>query len=179
VFQNNQFNRYLSLWQNLVLHARMHGLSAHEYEPKITELLKQQGLYERRNQPTEPLSGGMKRRVALLRALIQQPAVLFLDEPTTGLDPHARRELWATLAEMKLQEKQREVLKADAVAQAATSVFGRAMAKFSEAWVELAVVLAPMTDPAAIADRLADEQRRVMAGLHKEFMEDAANRSAA
>jgi hypothetical protein len=45
--------------------------------------------------------------------------------------------------------------------------------------VELAVVLAPMTDPAAIADRLADEQRRVMAGLHKEFMEDAANRSAA
>jgi len=95
-------------------------------------------------------------------------------------EERARREAAeATLAEMKLQEKQREVLKADAVAQAATSVFGRAMAKFSEAWVELAVVLAPMTDPAAIADRLADEQRRVMAGLHKEFMEDAANRSAA
>lgn len=95
-------------------------------------------------------------------------------------EERARREAAeAQLAEIKLQEKQHELLKADAVAQAATSVFGRAMARFSEAWVELAVVLAPMTDPAAIADRLADEQRRVMAGLHKEFMEDAANRSAA
>jgi hypothetical protein len=98
----------------------------------------------------------------------------------TFAEERARREAAeATLAEIKLQEKQREVLKADAVAQAATSVFGRAMGRFSEAWVELAVVLAPMTDPVAIADRLADEQRRVMAGLHKEFMEDAANRSAA
>ena len=95
-------------------------------------------------------------------------------------EERARREAAeAQLAEIKLQEKQRELLKSEAVAQAATSVFGRAMARFSEAWAELAVVLAPMTDPAAIADRLADEQRRVMAGLHKEFMEDAANRSAA
>lgn len=85
----------------------------------------------------------------------------------------------AALAEIKLQEKQREVVKLDAVSQAATSVFGRAMARFSDAWPELAPTLATMTDPAAIADRLADEQRRIMAGLHKEFMEDAATRSAA
>lgn len=95
-------------------------------------------------------------------------------------EERARREAAeAALAEIKLQEKQREVLKADAVAQAATSVFGRAMARFSESWPELSVALAQMTDPAAIADRLQAEQQRVMAGLHKEFMEDAANRSAA
>ena len=108
---------------------------------------------------------------------------LFNSQPSSSpnfAEERARREAAeAQLAEIKLQEKQRELLKSEAVAQAATSVFGRAMARFSEAWVELAVVLAPMTDPAAIADRLADEQRRVMAGLHKEFMEDAANRSAA
>ena len=95
-------------------------------------------------------------------------------------EERARREAAeAQLAEIKLQEKQRELLKADAVAQAATSVMGRAMARFFETWPEIAPALAQMTDPAAIADRLADEQRRVMAGLHKEFMEDAANRSAA
>jgi hypothetical protein len=110
---------------------------------------------------------------------IGQPSSASVGAPNFAEERARREAAEATLAEMKLQEKQREVLKADAVAQAATSVFGRAMAKFSEAWVELAVVLAPMTDPAAIADRLADEQRRVMAGLHKEFMEDAANRSAA
>ncbi|MEB3245136.1 MAG: ABC transporter ATP-binding protein [Vampirovibrionales bacterium] len=101
VFQNNQFSRYLSIWQNLELHAKMHGLARADYEPKLIALLKQQGLYERRNDLTEPLSGGMKRRVALIRAMIQEPSVLFLDEPTTGLDPHARRELWADLEAMK------------------------------------------------------------------------------
>ena len=95
-------------------------------------------------------------------------------------EERARREAAeAALAELKLQEKRAEVLKADAVAQAATSVLGRAMARFFEAWPEISPALAQMTDPAAIADRLAEEQRRVMAGLHKEFMEDAASRSAA
>lgn len=95
-------------------------------------------------------------------------------------EERARREAAeAALAELKLQEKRAEVLKADAVAQAATSVMGRAMARFFETWPEIAPALAQMTDPAAIADRLAEEQRRVMAGLHKEFMEDAASRSAA
>lgn len=108
---------------------------------------------------------------------------LFNSQPSSSpnfAEERARREAAeAQLAEIKLQEKQRELLKADAVAQAATSVMGRAMARFFETWPEIAPALAQMTDPAAIADRLADEQRRVMAGLHKEFMEDAANRSAA
>lgn len=95
-------------------------------------------------------------------------------------DERAKREAAeAALAEIRLQEKQRELLKASAVSEAATSVMGRAMARFFDAWPEVSVELARMNNPAAIADRLADEQRRVMAGIHKEFMEDAAKRSTA
>lgn len=99
--------------------------------------------------------------------------------PNYSAERAKREAAEAALAELRLQEKQREVVKTEAVSQAATSVFGRAMARFSEAWPELAVPLAAMTDPAAIADRLADEQKRIMAALHKEFMEDVARRSAA
>jgi len=84
----------------------------------------------------------------------------------------------ASLAEIKLAEKQREVVKVEAVAQAATSVMGRAMARLFDAWPEVAAELASMSNPAAIADRLADEQKRVMGKIHDEFMADAAARSA-
>jgi hypothetical protein len=84
----------------------------------------------------------------------------------------------ASLAEIKLAEKQREVVKVEAVAQAATSVMGRAMARLFDAWPEVSAELASMSNPAAIADRLADEQKRVMGKIHAEFMADAAARSA-
>ena len=101
VAQDNHFDRYLSIWHNLALHAQMHGLARSEYEPRIHDLLKRVDLFDRRDESPDVLSGGMKRRVSLIRALIHEPAVLFLDEPTTGLDPQARRDLWETIEQFK------------------------------------------------------------------------------
>jgi ABC-2 type transport system ATP-binding protein len=101
VAQANRFDRYLSIWHNLTLHAQMHGIPPAEFEPEINRLLEKVGLYERRFDSADTLSGGMQRRVALIRALIHRPKVLFLDEPTTGLDPQARREIWETIQQLK------------------------------------------------------------------------------
>jgi ABC-2 type transport system ATP-binding protein len=101
VAQDNYFDRYLSVWQNLVLHAQMHGLPKSAYEKRISELLERVGLYNRRHDYMDEFSGGMQRRVALIRALIHKPHILFLDEPTTGLDPVARREIWDTIQQLK------------------------------------------------------------------------------
>lgn len=94
VAQGSYLDRYLNIWQNLRLHGQLHGMAKASYEARITELLQQFGLYHRRFAMPDELSGGMKRRVVLLRALIHHPAILFLDEPSTGLDPKARRDIW-------------------------------------------------------------------------------------
>jgi ABC-2 type transport system ATP-binding protein len=101
VAQGNFFDRYLNVWQNLILHAEMHGMPKDQSESRIKELLNQAGLYERRMDSLDDFSGGMQRRVALIRALLHRPKVLFLDEPTTGLDPSARRDLWETVESIR------------------------------------------------------------------------------
>ncbi len=101
VAQDNHFDRYLTVWQNLTLHARLHGMEKPVYEKRIQALLEQVGLYERRNDYLDHFSGGMQRRVALIRALIHRPRLLFLDEPSTGLDPAARLEIWETIQTLK------------------------------------------------------------------------------
>ncbi len=103
VAQDNHFDRYLSVWQNLELHAQLHGLEKPVYERRLQELLEQVGLYERRHDYPDNFSGGMQRRVALIRALIHQPKLLFLDEPSTGLDPAARLEIWEIIQQLKQQ----------------------------------------------------------------------------
>jgi ABC-2 type transport system ATP-binding protein len=81
----------------LVLHARLHGLSRREAQRPAGALIELVGLSEVAGRRMADYSGGMKRRVDLASALIHEPSIVFLDEPTEGLDPHARATIWATL----------------------------------------------------------------------------------
>ena len=93
----------LTCAENLVLHAKLHHLPESEYRYRIKELLQFVELYERRFDMVGKFSGGMKRRLMIARALLHQPQVLFLDEPTVGLDPQVRRNLWGIIRKMKNQ----------------------------------------------------------------------------
>ncbi len=87
--------------ENLRIYGSYFRLPRRELEPRITELLEFVGLSARADARTETLSGGMRRRLAIARALINDPELIVLDEPTTGLDPQARHLLWDRLAVLK------------------------------------------------------------------------------
>ncbi len=93
----------LSVAQNLRVYASFFGLAPSGLEERIDQLLHFAHLSDRRDYRVESLSGGMKRRLTLARALINTPELLVLDEPTTGLDPQARHILWSRLEELKAQ----------------------------------------------------------------------------
>ncbi len=103
VSQDDHFETYFTIWENLKLHAELHGLSRADYEPRIEHLLNEIGLWNRRHDLSDQLSGGMRRRVSIIRALLHEPKVLFLDEPTTGLDPVARRQIWEAIRQFSKQ----------------------------------------------------------------------------
>ena len=94
VSQENSLDRYLTARENLVLHARLHGMDKKVYDGRIDELLELMGLSGRQKDFPDTFSGGMQRRLVVARALLHQPQLLFLDEPTTGLDPQSRRAVW-------------------------------------------------------------------------------------
>jgi len=99
--QRSNLDRALSIRANLVFHAAYHGVPAPERDRRADELLEQFGLLDRANQKPDLFSGGQAQRVMIARALMHAPDVLFLDEPTTGLDPAARLFVWDRLRELQ------------------------------------------------------------------------------
>jgi lipooligosaccharide transport system ATP-binding protein len=101
--QQDTLDFELSVYENLLVYGRYFGLPKDVIRKRADELLDFVQLTERRDSRTEPLSGGMKRRLTIARALINEPELLLLDEPTTGLDPQARHVLWDRLYRLKQQ----------------------------------------------------------------------------
>lgn len=94
VFQDPSLDDELTAYENMQLHAVFYGLSKKEYKERIEELLKLVELWERRSHQVKTFSGGMKRRLEIARGLLHHPKILFLDEPTLGLDTQTRNLLW-------------------------------------------------------------------------------------
>ena len=99
--QQDNLDSELTVRENLYIYGRYFGLSKKFLTPKIQELLEFAQLEEKRDVKVEALSGGMKRRLTIARALVSEPEILMLDEPTTGLDPQARHILWDRLFRLK------------------------------------------------------------------------------
>jgi ABC-2 type transport system ATP-binding protein len=98
--QQSNLDRSISIRDNLVFHAAYHGVPARERDARADELLDQFGLLDRAGDKPDFFSGGQSQRVMIARALMHAPRVLFLDEPTTGLDPAARLFVWDRLREL-------------------------------------------------------------------------------
>jgi ABC-2 type transport system ATP-binding protein len=104
VFQQPALDGLLTVYENLHVHAALYGLARLGRTDRIRRLLEAFGLADRGKDRVQTLSGGLQRRVDLARALLHHPAVLLLDEPTTGLDPVARRQFYAALRHLQQQE---------------------------------------------------------------------------
>ena len=91
--------------QNLRLHAALYGVAAELVAPRMRQMLEMVGLWERRDAPVRTFSGGMRRRLEIARGLMHSPRVLFLDEPTIGLDPQTRSSIWRYIHELREREE--------------------------------------------------------------------------
>jgi ABC-2 type transport system ATP-binding protein len=104
VFQDTTLDNYLTGAQNLKFHAALYGVPAAAVEPRMRQVLGMVGLWDRRDSVVMTYSGGMKRRLEIARGLLRAPRVLFLDEPTVGLDPQTRASIWEYINELKSRE---------------------------------------------------------------------------
>ncbi|MTV49375.1 ATP-binding cassette domain-containing protein [Heliobacillus mobilis] len=99
--QEDNLDPDLTVMENLLAHARFYGIPSGEAEARAKELLEFMGLDVKSDDDVESLSGGLKRRLVIARALINEPKIVILDEPTTGLDPAARHLVWQKLRQLK------------------------------------------------------------------------------
>ncbi len=99
--QENNLERELSLYENLLIYGMLHGLKG--LKSNIEDALNTVGLLERKDSMVSHLSGGMQRRLLIARALLPEPSNLFLDEPSIGLDPQIRREMWNIIRKIKIE----------------------------------------------------------------------------
>jgi len=100
VLQQTSVDPELTVWENLEFHGRMHHIPNPRRQKAISRWLEYVGLSDRRDDTVKTLSGGMKRRLQIARALLHEPPILFLDEPTVGLDPQTRRRLWEIVRDL-------------------------------------------------------------------------------
>jgi len=104
VFQETTLDDYLTAEQNLRFHAELYGIPSATVAPRLQQVMEMVGLWERRASRVQTFSGGMKRRLEIARGLMHSPRVLFLDEPTVGLDPQTRASIWNYIRELKQRE---------------------------------------------------------------------------
>jgi ABC-2 type transport system ATP-binding protein len=105
VFQDPTLDGYLTAAQNLQLHAELYGVQADLVRPRMQQVMEMVGLWDRKDSVVGTFSGGMRRRLEIARGLMHSPRVLFLDEPTIGLDPQTRRSIWTYIRELKEREE--------------------------------------------------------------------------
>ncbi|MGH2909095.1 MAG: ATP-binding cassette domain-containing protein [Solirubrobacteraceae bacterium] len=105
VFQDPTLDGYLTARQNLKLHAELYGVQSDLVAPRMEQVMEMVGLWERRDGVVGTFSGGMRRRLEIARGLMHSPRVLFLDEPTIGLDPQTRRSIWSYIRELQEREE--------------------------------------------------------------------------
>jgi len=104
VFQSQSLDKKLTVEENLRGQGHLHGMSGSTLRDRIAKVLDRLGLSDRRGDLVEVLSGGLRRRVEIAKGLLHRPAVLLMDEASTGLDPGARRELWRYILELRDSE---------------------------------------------------------------------------
>jgi ABC-2 type transport system ATP-binding protein len=104
VFQDTTLDGYMTAEQNLRLHAELYGVPRDGVGERMRQVMEMVGLWERRGSLVNTFSGGMKRRLEIARGLLHSPRVLFLDEPTVGLDPQTRSSIWSYIRELKTRE---------------------------------------------------------------------------
>jgi ABC-2 type transport system ATP-binding protein len=105
VFQEPTLDGYLTAEQNLRLHAELYGVDSSLVPGRMEQMLKMVGLWDRREAAVMTFSGGMRRRLEIARGLMHSPRVLFLDEPTIGLDPQTRSSIWAYIRQLRESEE--------------------------------------------------------------------------
>jgi ABC-2 type transport system ATP-binding protein len=103
VLQQTSVDADLTVWENMELHGRLHHIPNPKRRGLINQWLEYVELLDRRDTIVKTLSGGMKRRLQIARALLHEPSILFLDEPTVGLDPQTRRRLWEIIRDLNRQ----------------------------------------------------------------------------